>query len=271
MNNQNKSKKTKKSEPKLMPKRITQTEKIWYIIKPFIIYTIVKTLAMYFLAILIPSLPVNGIVEWVELHSAQLTAVVNGIASVIACGFLIDDFLKEVATQGEVNIDDSTLKQLIGFFKKGFFGYGKVNIKALIICVFTGAGTAIIFNYIIAAIAKITTTLESERYDAVETIQYSVPLWLGLILYGLIAPFVEEIVFRGVLYNRMKRFYKIGISILVTSLLFGGFHANLPQFLYGTIMGAIMAYAYEKADCFAAPVLVHMAANVCAFLWSYVV
>ena len=249
MDNQNKSKKTKKNEPKLMPKRITQTEKIWYIIKPFIIYTIVKTLAMYFLAILIPSLPVNGIVEWVELHSAQLTAVVNAIGAVIGCGFVINDFLKEVATQGEINIDDSILKQLVVFFKNGFWGYEKRNIKTLIICVFTGAGTAIIFNYIISALTKLSAVLKSESYDVVEEIQYSVPLWLGLILYGLISPFVEEIVFRGVLYNRMKRFYKIWISILVTSLLFGGFHANLPQFLYGTIMGAVMAYAYEKSDC----------------------
>ena len=268
MNNWGTSKQTKKKEPKITPKRTTFKEKIWYIIKPFIIYMLVKTFAMYFLAILIPSLPINGIDEWVELYARQLTAVINGIAAIIGCGFVIDDFLKEAATEGEIDIDGGVIKQLISFFRNGFFGYKEKNIKVLIVCTISGAGLALAFNYMIAILTKVNTALESEKYESVEAIQYSVPIWLGLILYGVISPFVEEIVFRGVLYNRMKRFYKVGISILVTALLFGGFHANLPQFLYGTIMGAVMAYAYEKAGCFAAPVLVHMAANICVFLMS---
>ena len=54
-----------------------------------------------------------------------------------------------------------------------------------------GITSALAFN-ILAGIIQI----QSPGYQKVEAIQYSVPIWLGLILYGLISPFVEEVVFR---------------------------------------------------------------------------
>jgi membrane protease YdiL (CAAX protease family) len=104
----------------------------------------------------------------------------------------------------------------------------------------------------------------------VEAIQYSVPLWLGIILYGIVSPIAEEIVFRGVLYNRTKRFYSIPRSVIFSALLFGIFHANLPQLIYGTLMGVLIALCYERNKCFAAPVFFHMAANIVVFTLSFI-
>ena len=102
-------------------------------------------------------------------------------------------------------------------------------------------------------------------------IKYSVPLLGGLVLYGVISPLVEEIVFRGVLFNRMKKFYSVGRAVVCSALLFGAFHGNLPQFVYGTCMGALIALCYEWTGCFYAPLLFHAAANVAVFLAAGVV
>jgi membrane protease YdiL (CAAX protease family) len=230
---------------------------------------VLKTFILYFLALLIPSLPISGISVWVEENSYVLSAVLNGAASLIAAGFLLNDFMKEVATEGEVDIDKNLLGQLAQYVKKGFAGYGRVNVKGLILCFVSGAVLALLLNVVIEFVFGLFG-IGSASYDAVEEIQYSVPLWLGLILYGVISPISEEAVFRGVLYNRIKRFYGVSKGVIFSALMFGIFHGNLPQMVYGTLMGALMALCYERNKCFAAPVLFHMAANIFVFTLSFI-
>lgn len=273
-----------KKQAKIIPKRTTLLQKLAYILRPFVVYMLVKTFAMLCLAIAIPSLPISGITAWVEEHSSQLSAVVNGVASVIAVCFVLNDFLIEVNTTGEVDIDISVPKQLVRFFRHGFFGYpeqydaernemekksGVRRVAELLLCIVIGIVSSLALNGLIEFVTNLMqgeSLLGSERYDAVESIQYSVPVWLGLILYGIISPLVEEIVFRGIIYGRIKRFYGVPKAVIFSALLFGMFHANLPQFIYGTAMGIIIALCYECVGCFAAPVLVHMAANIFVFL-----
>lgn len=254
---------------KITPKRTKLPQKIWYILKPFLVYMLVKSFVMLFLAVAIPMLPIRGIDVWIESVQHPLSAVVNAAASLIAVYFLLEDFLKEVAVSGEVDIDAGIFKQFLQFCGKGFLGYGKKEGGKLALCAFFGMVSAFLLNGVVSFYIKLFGTL-SEKYQEVETIQYSVPLWLGILLYGMIAPLVEEIVFRGILYNRMRRFFGIPCCALLSALLFGLFHGNLPQFVYGTCMGILIALSYEKVKCFGAPFLFHMAANLSVFLYAFV-
>lgn len=254
---------------KITPKRTKIPQKIWYILKPFLVYMLVKTFAMLFFAFAIPMLPIRGIDVWIESVQHPLSAVINAMASLIAVYFLLEDFLKEVAVSGEVDIDAGILKQFWQFVSKGFFGYGKKEVGKLAVCALLGIVSAFLLNSAVSFYIKLFQ-MSSEKYQEVETIQYSVPLWLGILLYGVIAPLVEEIVFRGILYNRMRRFFGIPCCALLSALLFGLFHGNLPQFVYGTCMGILIALSYEKVKCFGAPFLFHMAANLSVFLYAFV-
>jgi membrane protease YdiL (CAAX protease family) len=250
-------------------KRETFKEKAWYIIKPFLVYMVLKTFVLYFLALLVPSIPISGMEEWVEKNSYILSAVLNGVSSLLAVCFLLKDFLNEVATEGEIDIDKSIPRQVVDYIKTGLLGVGRVNVKGLLASAFLGGLSALLLNFIISFVLELLN-IGSARYDAVETIQYSVPLWLGIILYGVVSPVTEEIVFRGVLYNRIKRFYSLPWSVIFSALLFGIFHANLPQCIYGTLMGVLIAVCYEKNKCFGAPVVFHMAANILVFSLSFI-
>lgn len=109
----------------------------------------------------------------------------------------------------------------------------------------------------------------SQSFDAVYEQQYGVQFVIGLILYGVISPFAEEAVFRGLLYNRMKRFFSMGIAIVLSALLFGCYHGNVVQAVYGTILGIVIAYLYEIMGGFEVPVLFHGMANVSVYVLSY--
>ncbi len=249
---------------KLQHKRTRVLEKVWYIVQPFILYTFVKSFAIFGLALLLPSLPISGLDVWVENHSQLLSTTINGIAALIGVAFVLKDFLTEVAVSGEIDIDSGVLKQLTNWIKNGI-AYNRGKKLQLAAVVLLGSTSALAFNIIIELLS-----VQSEKYESIEAMQYSVPLWLGLVLYGLISPVTEEIIFRGITYNRMKRFFGAAPCIVVTSLLFGGFHANLPQFLYGTCMGVLMALVYEWVKTFAAPLLLHMSANVFVFVLSFI-
>lgn len=248
---------------KIQQKRTRPIEKAWYIVKPFILYTIIKTLAIFGLSLLVSSIPQDGISVWVANNSQLLSTTINGIAALIGVAFVLQDFLKEVAVTGEIDIDSGVIKQLLAWIKNGI-KHNRDKAFQLATVASLGITSALGLNILIEMMS-----IQSDKYSNVEAIQYSVPLWLGLILYGLVAPITEEMIFRGITYNRMKRFFGVVPCIIVTSLLFGGFHTNLPQFLYGTAMGVLMALVYEWVKSFAAPLLFHMAANIVVFVLSF--
>ena len=256
------SRKIKSREPKVQPKRTHPLDKAWYILKPFIFYMVIKTVALLLLSMLVISFPFAVVSEWISLHSNQVNAVINAVASIIGVVFLMNDFLKEVEVTGEIDIDTGVIKQLLAWIRNGI---KEDRDKAVVLAITASLGitSSLAFNILTGIIQ-----IQSPRYEKVEAIQYSVPIWLGLILYGIISPFVEEIVFRGLTYNRMRRFFGIPLSVIVTALLFAGFHGNLAQFLYALCMGVLLALCYEWVKSFAAPLVFHMAANIVVFVVS---
>lgn len=105
----------------------------------------------------------------------------------------------------------------------------------------------------------------SQAYQKVADRQYGVAFAAGLVLYGLISPLAEEVIFRGVIYNRLCRLYNPAVGIIVSGLLFGAFHGNSVQGLYGASLGMLMAYLYERSGSFLIPLLFHAVANLAVY------
>ncbi len=136
-------------------------------------------------------------------------------------------------------------------------------------------------NYIIALLVSCCAVLglnllfdltgiidNSAAYQAVAAGQLSASLAVGLICYGIISPLAEELVFRGIVYNELKRSYRLPLAMLISALLFGLYHMNPVQGGSGFIMGLLLAYLYEYFGSFLWPVLVHMLANSLAYILS---
>lgn len=109
----------------------------------------------------------------------------------------------------------------------------------------------------------------SESYEAVYELQYGVKFVIGVILYGLVSPLAEEIIFRGLLFQRMKRCFNYRIALIVSSLLFGLYHGNVVQAVYGTALGLVIAWSYELFGDFMVPLLFHAVANISVYTMTY--
>ena len=90
----------------------------------------------------------------------------------------------------------------------------------------------------------------------------SVSLPVLTVYVGLLAPIAEELIFRGLLYRRLRAHLGIGWAIGISSALFGVFHGNMIPFLYGAALGIFLALLYERSGRILVPVLAHVFCNL---------
>lgn len=110
---------------------------------------------------------------------------------------------------------------------------------------------------------------EAASYEQTAQLQYQLPFLAGLLIYGLISPFAEELLFRGCIYRRMKRYFPVKVALPLSACLFGLYHGNLVQALYGTVLGIGITYAYELSGKLKTAVFVHGIANTAVFACTY--
>ena len=82
----------------------------------------------------------------------------------------------------------------------------------------------------------------------------------------ILAPFVEEILFRGILYPLLKHQGYPRLALWGTSLLFAAVHIHLPTFVPLFVFGLILVWVYERTDMLLAPILTHATFNTINFL-----
>lgn len=101
-------------------------------------------------------------------------------------------------------------------------------------------------------------------YESSEASFAGQPWPLLILAVVILGPMAEELIFRGLVYERMKHYLSIPLSVFLSALLFGIYHANMIQLIYATLMGILLAYYYEKSGSLPACVIAHMAMNAFA-------
>jgi membrane protease YdiL (CAAX protease family) len=87
----------------------------------------------------------------------------------------------------------------------------------------------------------------------------------------LLAPLLEETIFRGYIYPVIARSFGVNTSILVTGTLFGLLHASQlwgawAQIAMLVMVGIVFTYARAKTHTVVASYLLHVSYNSCLFL-----
>ena len=82
-----------------------------------------------------------------------------------------------------------------------------------------------------------------------------------LLLAGIVAPFGEELLFRGVLYTFLRERWGIWLGVIVSSLIFGVIHGNLAVGLTGFLLGIVAALVFEYSKSLWTAVIVHAINN----------
>ncbi|MCL2109274.1 MAG: CPBP family intramembrane metalloprotease [Oscillospiraceae bacterium] len=99
-------------------------------------------------------------------------------------------------------------------------------------------------------------------YDTVVDMIVSGSFVLRLITIGIVAPIVEELCFRGLLFNRLNngKMPVVG-AMIISSLIFGIVHLNLLQSSYAFVLGMFMVIVYYLYQTIWAAIIIHVAIN----------
>ena len=82
-------------------------------------------------------------------------------------------------------------------------------------------------------------------------------------LFAAIAgPIIEEMFFRGFMYNAFKKYMNKIYAMIITAALFAALHAHPVGFLPIMVLGILLAYLYEKTGTLVSSVTVHMMHNL---------
>jgi membrane protease YdiL (CAAX protease family) len=94
------------------------------------------------------------------------------------------------------------------------------------------------------------------------------PVWTQILLIVLIAPFVEEVCFRGMLFGGFRTRFNLPVAAIGAGLVFGLLHYStgitaVPQLI---VLGAIFAVVYEKTESIWPPIIFHVFNNAYALV-----
>lgn len=101
----------------------------------------------------------------------------------------------------------------------------------------------------------------TKSYDSAAASIYSGNKVVMVIAVALVGPILEELVFRGVLYNRLKDMFGVVVAVLGSAITFGVFHMNWVQGIYAGTLGLLLAFLYYKYKSIIAPIMMHVTCN----------
>ena len=102
--------------------------------------------------------------------------------------------------------------------------------------------------------SQISESLNNEAY---------IFIFLSVILFG---PVVEELLFRGLIFNEIDKIKGGATPIILSGLLFGLFHREPVQVVYSSILGIILGFVYSKTRSLPLVIFMHMLNNLVATL-----
>ena len=238
----------------------TTAQRIWQIARPFLMFYLVKNavegLVGFLLVLMGNQLPGESFWFVRDAEGILNGFTGNGSTIISALGFIGGGAAVYSTARGaiEERKQDSRLLHL-----------KKEPGRCYVLLGMAAVGAALGLNMLFAFFGM---TEESEAYQQVAMQQYGAWLPLGLLCYGIIAPIVEEMVFRGLIYHELRRFLKMPSAMVISAALFAMYHGNTVQGLYAFAIGMLMVYAYEYFGDFRIPLGIHIGANVLVYLLS---
>ncbi len=91
---------------------------------------------------------------------------------------------------------------------------------------------------------------------------------ISFVLIAVLAPLLEELLFRGVVLHGFLKNYRPSHAIIASALLFAIIHGNLAQGLGAFFIGLVIGWIYWKTQSIIPGIIIHFVNNAFAFSTS---
>lgn len=133
---------------------------------------------------------------------------------------------------------------------------------AIIITLGMGLVSSLWLDFAYTQLANIPFVAQSvESFDSAwSTIGEDPYIWvcLSVVVFG---PIAEELLFRGIIHNSIKKVCNPYVAIVLSGLMFGIWHGEFVQTVYTTFFGIALAVVYEYSGSLWVPIGMHILNN----------
>lgn len=139
----------------------------------------------------------------------------------------------------------------------------------------THVGLAVLFGAALQIVISITVEFipwpqpwidaltELNDFIMVETLPWQI---FAVVILG---PITEELIFRGLVYTRLRRATTPIVAALLSGVAFGIVHGNMIQFFYAAALGVVLGLVMERYGSVLPCMIIHILFNGISFLPYY--
>ena len=138
-----------------------------------------------------------------------------------------------------------------------------ILMKSLLLA--AGAGFAQYANVLVAILQN---WISSSYGETMTKITSGKSLFMMIFWMGIIAPVAEEMIFRWLIYLRLRDHFSVLFSAVISAAFFGIYHGNVLQAVYAFVLGGIFAWFLEMGGNKWTSVLMHIGANTWILIFS---
>lgn len=233
--------------------------RIWGLIYPMLLYLGVTFAVEFIFMIVVAVLGISryGVTDRAQLYDFIMNATMSqALSMTLLAGLATAPILIFIY------IRDNNKDRRNGTFVK----YKLNNILKYLLIIPFGVFNMLWANYFVALLQLVMPKFMLESYTDTQQIIEGGGFLIQFLTAGIVAPIVEELIFRGLVYRRTKKMTGTIAAAILSAALFGVFHGNWVQAPYAFIIGIVAVFVYEKFKSIVAPIMLHMSANILSVL-----
>lgn len=144
----------------------------------------------------------------------------------------------------------------------------KVSIQEIFMYISYGIGFQFITILVNNTISQFYSLEKSAQ--SVNGLLFTNNIVLSLLIVLILAPLTEELLFRGMVLNKLNNHLSTKAALVIQGLLFSAIHFNLAQTLPTFLLGLFLGYTYLKFKNILAPLVIHVSFNLFALVLNYI-
>ncbi|MCD8051003.1 MAG: CPBP family intramembrane metalloprotease [Clostridiales bacterium] len=130
-------------------------------------------------------------------------------------------------------------------------------VQATVFSFGVGYGCSLVTSLVITVLERLSSQATT---NVVDSFSASLPIWLTAVAFVLVAPVMEELLFRRILLRRLLGLGDVS-AVVLSALAFALFHANLYQTAYAFVLGLVFGAVVLLTGSIRDTILLHMLIN----------
>ncbi|MBQ1310909.1 MAG: CPBP family intramembrane metalloprotease, partial [Blautia sp.] len=145
--------------------------------------------------------------------------------------------------------------------------YGQnLSLPDMVLLLLLGGAAALTGNLLMGIVQNY---IQPDTYmEMIGTITEGKGIWTLVLFLGFLAPIGEEMIFRWLVYLRLRDILGFPAACLLSGVIFGIYHGNLFQGIYAGVLGILFACVMEWTGNVWASAFLHIGANSVTLLYA---